>query len=624
IAAICVRLEGLPLALELAAARINSLPPHALLARLDNRLALLTTGASDLPYRQRTLRDTIAWSYNLLDPAEQRIFRCLSLFNGGATLEAIEAVCGQQSGDGEFGILNCVSSLIDMSLVQPLTAPSHEYISSAPRFAMLETIREYAREQLSANHELDDICSQHAAHFMATAEDAAPRLNGQDQTVWLDRLDADHPNLEAALTWSLAEANTTDLGPRLAGTLWTFWEIRGYVTEGRCWLAEAVQASELSGVIAGNRTCLANVLRGSGVLAQRQGVYPAALDYLERSATVYRELGDERGLALTLNDLGRVAQDQGDYVRARALHGDSLARARAIQDEHCQADALAGLGTIAYWLAEYEQARALLTEGLDIRRRLGNKRGIAATLQRLSYVMRHQGDLVEARATADESLSLQRELGDQSGVAYSLNTLGNVARDLGDYTIAARLLQECLELQRQVGDRQGAAYSLHQLGIVARVSGDLATASRLAEESLAIFHALQHKRGIAYALASSGSVAREQGDTATARRRLTESLEMQHELGDRRGLGNVLQEFASIAMASGTPDESASLLGTLAALREDINPSRTLSYSTQHDVILATVRSQLGQERFALRWAEGQTTTIEQIVARIRHGTETR
>lgn len=212
-----------------------------------------------------------------------------------------------EAGTSDIAIVDSVSSLIDKSLVQRVTSSSLLDGSSTPRFAMLETIRDYALEQLAAHGEQDAGGSRHAAYFLARVETAASQLSGPEQARWIGQLDADHGNLRAALNWSLVEANSIELGLRLVGTLWPFWEFRGYLNEGRRWLAQAVQATETSASIAEDRAGLANALRGSGVLAQRQGDYPAALNFLDRSLTLYRNLRDERGLAMTLNDLGRVA-----------------------------------------------------------------------------------------------------------------------------------------------------------------------------------------------------------------------------------------------------------------------------------------------------------------------------
>ncbi|MDP8924600.1 MAG: tetratricopeptide repeat protein, partial [Chloroflexota bacterium] len=303
---VCRRLDGLPLAIELAAARVRLLPPRALLARLERRLPFLIAGPADLPARQRTLRGAIAWSYDLLDPEEQSLFRQLTVFAGGIGLDAAEAVC--RVIVPEVDVLEGLASLLDKSLLRTVEHPDDE-----PRYAMLDTIREYGLEQLEASGDLDDARRRHAAYYLALTEDAEARLTGPDQARWLDRLDLEHDNLRAALQW--CTEHDTGSGLRLAATLWRFWYVRAYFTEGRDWLARLLPLPE-----ARVRTATrALALNGAGNLAYNQGDYAAAEACHQESLEIRRELGDRRGIAGSLNNLGLIARDRGDFAGATDL-----------------------------------------------------------------------------------------------------------------------------------------------------------------------------------------------------------------------------------------------------------------------------------------------------------------
>ncbi len=315
LAEICQRLDGLPLAIELAAARTRLLPPQALLARLAHRLPLLTGGSRDLPARHQTLRATIEWSFDLLDASEQRLFARLAMFAGGWTVEAAERVCagvgsGADAQVDQVAVLDGLASLRDQSLVQqePALDPEDE-----PRFTMLETIREYALERLAANGETEETSRRHAGYYLALAEAAEPELRGPAQGVWLTRLETEHDNLRAALHWSL-ESGAEETALRLGGALWRFWYMHGHLSEGRRWLEMALAKS--SAVPA---SVQAKVFNGAGNLAYGQSDYARAAAWHEASLALQRDLGDKAGLAASLTNLGNIAWSQGDYVRAQAF-----------------------------------------------------------------------------------------------------------------------------------------------------------------------------------------------------------------------------------------------------------------------------------------------------------------
>jgi predicted ATPase/DNA-binding XRE family transcriptional regulator len=614
VAEICRQLDGLPLAIELAAARSRLLSPPAILSRLDNRMALLTGGARDAPARHRTLRATLDWSYSLLDEAGRRLLRRLSIFPAGCTLETAEAVCACASAPG---VLDGLAALVDGSLLRRDEAPGGE-----ARFRMLETIREYALARLAESGEERDARQRQGRHYLELVEQAATELDGPRQGIWLQELESEHDNLRAVIDWGLGSSGDAQTSLRFAAALWPFWDIRGNLQEGQRRLIDALRAAGQLNAESVMPEQWAEALRGAGILSLRLGDYSCASDYIERSQVCYRRLGSERGLSVTLNDLGRIAQDQGDYTRARALNEQSLSLFRSVADQQGVADALFSLGLAAYYLADYERARARLSESLTIRRALGNTRGVAAALQRLSYVARYEGNLEEAREMAEESLALQRRLGDRLGSAYSLGMLGNIARDREDFDAAPPLFQECLDLQRRLGDRLGAAYSLHQLGIVARWRGDSVAAHRLADESLSMFRELGSKRGIAYALTALGAIAQSEGNIPESRRLIEESLSIQRDLGDKRGIANALEVLAAVATRENKPEQAARLLGAITALRETLGEAIVPAIRRQHETHLAAVRDLLTEDRFAALWAEGRSMSPDAAIAQALNGTD--
>jgi predicted ATPase len=469
VAEICRRLDGLPLALELAAAQVELFSPQETLARLDRRLPLLTGGAPDLPARQQSLQATITWSYDLLHAREQRLFWRLAVFHGGFALEAVEAVC---NADGALGrdVLDEMESLVGKSLLR-----HEEMAGGEPWFSMLDTIREYALEQLEVSGEADALRRQHGAYYLALADRVEPELAGPEQAGRLDRLEADHDDLRAALRW-LADRGEAERALRLGGALWWFWWVRGYLTEGRQRLAEMLA---LPGA-AGRTAARAKALHGAGVLAHRQADYAAARALLEESLAIRRELGDQEDVAWSLTYLGNVARYQSELVTARAL----------------------------------------LEESLTMWRMLGNPRGTARSLGHFAIVAHDQGDHVTAAARLEESLTIWRQVGDRQSVAQTLINLGEVARWQGDYERAAALYEEGLALHRQLSNKGSIALALQNLGHAALYQGQISRAAALFRESLALFLELGNRRHVVLCLAGLAGVAAGEGQPERAARLL--------------------------------------------------------------------------------------------------------
>jgi predicted ATPase/Tfp pilus assembly protein PilF len=469
VAELCYRLDGLPLAIELAAARI---PPQALLKRLDRRFDLLKGGARDLPDRQQTLRNTIDWSYELLNAAEKTLFARLAVFVGGCSLEAAEAVCAE----GGLDTLESLASLVDKSLLRP-AGPGGE-----GRFLMLESVHEYALEKLQEGGREADIRRRHAVFFLELVEAAEPYLMAAQQSDWLKRLDEEHDNVRVALQTLRQEP---ELQLRLASSLFRFWLIRGYLSEGREALAQAL-------VAATDRTKgRATALYVASVLARTQGDYRAARSLLEESLAISRALHDKRGVADALSNLGVVNQEQGDLSTARSLLEESLTIRRDIGDERGALVSLINLGNTVYQQGDYALARSLLESGLSKSRVLGDKSSVATVLDSLGSVARAQGDVSGQRALYEESLAVSRELGDKIGVALTLCNLGEVAAEQGQHAAARAYLEEGLSLQRELKDRRGLAFLLEGFAQLLAAEGDAERAAQLYGAAEAVREAIQ-------------------------------------------------------------------------------------------------------------------------------------
>jgi predicted ATPase/class 3 adenylate cyclase len=465
VAEICARLDGLPLAIELAAARIRILPLQKMLERLSNRLKLLKGGARDLPTRQQTLRGTIDWSYDLLEEGEKRLFARLSVFAGGRTLEAIEEICDPEGG---LEVLEVVEPLLEKSLLRQQEGPGGE-----PRFVMLETIHEYAREKLQESGEAETIKHTHAEYFLTLAKDAEPELKGHGQLEWLERLEAENDNMRAALSWSLGGADA-ELGLRLAGALWWFWHVRGHMSEGQRWLEEGL--AEKPGGPTGPR---AKALSGLGRLVMAQGDLELGTKLLEESLALYRELGDDVGTARALTFLGYAANLQGDHERARILGEEALALSRRLHDLWNVCLTLNILAFTAYDQDAQEKAAALWEESLALSREIGDVRGISTALNSVGWVALVEGDFERASAVFEETLEIDRKLQDKQGVAYSLGNRAWAALHQGDHGRARTLFGETLELSREMGDKASIAESLGGLAGVAAAYENAERTARL-------------------------------------------------------------------------------------------------------------------------------------------------
>jgi predicted ATPase/class 3 adenylate cyclase len=571
VAEICVRLDGLPLAIELAAARLKLFPPEALLTRLSSRLALLTGGARDLPSRQQTMRNTIAWSYDLLSEAAQTLFRRLGVFVGGCTLEAASAI-----GTGaDAPPLDLLEALVDHSLLRQREGPD-----GAPRLVMLETIREYALERLMASGEEAALRQRHAQYHLALAERAEPLLHGAQQLTWLDRLEAEHDNFRAALAWSQAAADSrstgspeaAELGLRLAGALAWLWFARGYASEGCTWLAGALARGDTAPAL-----IRATALNQLGDLEMWPEYNAQASAHYQASLTLGRAVRDKPTIATALRGLGMCTlwQPQPDYKASEASLEESQALFQELQDAWNLGIGFHCLGDLAIRQRAYERANALFEQSLVLFRRLRDSWYITFSLLKLGRIARYQGEYPRARSFLEECLALAQHQQARTIRAHGLMHLGNIERYQGNYERAAACYDESLVLARYQGDEELIASVLLDQGYLAHQQGDQARAVVLLHESLARGRELDYPGVSVWCLA---------------------------------GLGRV-------AVTQGQLERATQLLGATAALFEIFDPVMDPIDRADYERAVAAARAHLEAATFDMAWAGGRAMTVEQAIA---------
>jgi len=618
VAQICHRLDGIPLAIELAAARLKALSVEQIAARLDDRFQLLTGGSRTALPRHQTLQALIDWSYDLLADEERALLDRLSVFAGGWTLEAAETVCAGnrvQAAD----VLDWQTRLVDKSLVLV------EEQNGEARYRMLDTIQQYAREKLLLSGDVARVRARHLDFYVRLAEEAEPCLRSEDQLWWLNRLEAESYNARAAIGWAQASGET-ESGLRLAGALFLFWLLRGYADEGRRWLEGTLTLTgrPVRGPVR------AKALRAAGFLAVSQGDSVAGRSRLDESLALFREAGDKAGISDSLLGLGRAAYFKGDYTAARSLFEESLSVGRAAGYPWGSAQALYRLGMVLLIQGDYAQARTQFEESVSIFRELGDRWGLSYSLTALGEEALRRGDYAIARSVLEESYSVFQELGSKSGTAMALSELGWLALSQGDYLAARSRFEESLALRRETGHRVGMATAFNMLGDVALHLGEYQQAKALIDKGLALRKEAGSKSGIAWSLQNLGYLAQHQGEHRQAAALFEESLGLFLELGNKVGVAECLEGLASVSVASlgpetraaaadaalcGAADKPLRLFGAAEALREvadtPLPPYRRVDY----DRDLAAARAQLDEAACAAAWAEGRAMSIEQAVA---------
>ncbi len=567
LAEICTRLDGLPLALELAAARARLLSPPALLARLDRRFEVLSGGAHDLPLRQRTLRTTLEWSYELLSARERRLFRRLSAFVGGCTIEAAEALCRALDPE-EINVFEAITSLLDKSLVQ-----QREEAGDEPRLLMLETVREYAWERLSADEEGEAVRQAHAAYYLALAEEAEPHLYGAEQDQWQKLLSREQSNLRASLQW-LVEGQTAEkkeMAARLVSALARFWEVQHRLQEGRTFLERALVGSEETVA----PSVRAKALETTVFVALNQGDTGRAEALAEQSLVLYRQLADKQGMAAALQWLGMIARTKGDIAAARSL----------------------------------------LEEALALYRETGHK-NMTWALFHLGLLEERQGTYARARARFEESLALFRQVGDKKGMVNALYWLAWMYLSQGEATTAATLLEEGCKFAREIGYSVGLADCLRALCEVELSQGNPAAARTRAEESLAVLREIGARNDqVASSLIRLARAEARQGNFAAARVCYEESLEQALKGGFNEEVASGLEGLAGVVVAQGTFVWAAHLWGAAATVRDAIGGPMPPLERADYERAATTARLRLGEKAWAVAWNEGRAMTPEQALA---------
>ena len=574
IAEICVRLAGLPLAVELAAARTKLLPPRALLERLEHQLDILTGGARDLPLRQQTLRNTIQWSYDLLSLDERRLFRRLSVFAGGCTLHAATAIAqtenqaGNEDAQQPLQAVEGLISLIDKSLLQQT-----EQEGEQPRLMMLEMLQDYGLECLLEHGELGATRQAHAAYYLSLVETSKEHLFSRDAGEWLDLLEREYENIRAVLQWALEhedkEAGTgLETAVRLGSTLWRFWTVRGHLTEGRSLLDRLLAASENGGDTVRERALLA-----LGTLLWHQGDYLRIAELSEEQLSLCRQLGDQQGVAHTLIGLAGSALQQRRYAQARSLSEEALTICRATGDSWRTAVVLLLLGRMATSQGEYARAQQLLEESQMLYRTLGYAGDIAWPLIYLARNALVQGEPEKARPWLEEAVALCREAGNKPGLAHALCLLGQDALEQDEVSRAHSLLTDCHLINLETGNRRNISRSLFLLASVCALQGDTPRARLLYEQSLA------------QAMEQPGLVV------------------------------PGLEGLAVVVTAEGQPTWAARLWGAAAVAHQSDNAILPPALRARIEQARATVRLQLGEAAFAQALSEGRTMTLPQVLA---------
>jgi predicted ATPase len=473
VVSICAFVEGMPLAIELAAARVRTLSVESLLDRLRSPLSILSGGSGDLPERQRTLRATIDWSYDLLSDVDRAVFRQLSVFVGGFTVDAAESVISLGEGavlaaSSDLVVLDGLTALAESSLLAQDDQPGGDR-----RHRLLEPLRDYAHERLAASGEAAVVRDRHAACFRDLVERAEPGLRGGDQIAWLARLQMESANIDAALDWSI-QTGSVEVGLRIGAAVWRFWQLRGHLASGRSFLDRLFalpEADDHPSALAGAKAC-------AGRLAIFQGDLDSAISYLHSSLSLFRQCGDDTGEAFSLMNLGMVDRAQGKHSSALSLLTTSADIWRSTGDKWGLSLALSYLGTET-GSDDVATAQALLTEGLSIARRVGDQRGTAEALTRLGVLSMDVGDSAEAQSRLQEAVSLQRELGDVLALPISLSHMASLAESRGNLAASEQFLLEVVAIAGRSGDPRTLIGSLRRLAAVAAQQGQSERAARL-------------------------------------------------------------------------------------------------------------------------------------------------
>jgi non-specific serine/threonine protein kinase len=593
---VCARLDGLPLAIELAAARLRVLPVERIAERLDDHLGLVSGGPRTALPRQQTLRATIDWSYALLPPVERTLLGRLAVFRGGWNLDASGAVCA--GGDVTAGdVLDRIDWLVHKSLV------ARDGRGGEPRYVMLETIRQYAHEQLRTTGAEETSARSHATYFASFAERSGPGLATADQPTTMDALLRDLDNLRSATQWAL-QSGDVGLGMRIVAPIWRFWMVSGRSSEGRRWIERLLKSSQADAVA---MPTLALCLYAGGTLAAVQGDSSVAESLYTRSLNLRRQSNDVRGVAEVLNGLGVAAMHRGDFDQAEERFEESASLQERLGHETGRLAPLNNLALIAKYRGRQRRAAELHEECLAIERRAGNISGVVQTLTNLAQVLQDLGQYERADTLVEECLALAREYEYVGTIPIALNTRGSLELAQGRLDAAEASFTECIDVCQSTGDRITAGLTRGNLAEVVLARGDVRRAKELAEEALEMAHANDHRRGQAFALGTLTEVARIEGDLRRAGELLKESEGLHTDMRDSLGMATCFEARARLAGTNRQYAEAARCYGTATALRTLLQTPLAPVWHNEHETDLARLREELGEDAFAALFAQGES-----------------
>ncbi len=613
VAQICQRLDGIPLAIELAAARVRSLSVHHITAHLDERFRLLTGGSRTAMARHQTLRGLIDWSYGLLSDAERTVFRRLSVFVGGWTLAAGEAVCAGHGVD-RAEVVDLLARLVDKSLVL-MDDQGREV-----RYRLLETIRQYGLDKLAETTEAEVVRDRHRDFYVGFAEAAEEQLLGREQVAALKRLEVDHDNLRTALRWSLARGET-EIALRLGSALWLFWDTHGYVREGLEWVDDLLaRADALSAyaITPGTQRARAKLLAGAGRLRARWSEYAKACELDAQALAICRELGDQRGMAEALNNIGVGMRYLGNRARSQAAAEESLVLFRGVSDKRGIAHALNNLAELARIDGDLTRARARFEESVPLFEAAEDGRGLSYALDNLGGILTSQGDYTRAETLYGRSLQLAEELGDKHAIATALRSLGGVAHHRRDYARARRFYEDSVTRFREMNDGVCLAKSLSGFAVASHEMGEHEQARELGDRGLTLLREADAKGELALRLNELGRAALTHGDVARGARLFRESLALFAEAHDNPGIITNLADLARVAAARGHPSVVIRLLAAVDAQRRAGGLPSPDADRDACDRAVAAARGQLDAATCDAAWSEGAAMTLEQAVAHAR------
>ena len=608
ITAICTRLDGLPLAIELAAARIRLFSPQEMQTRLDSKLSVLTGGPRNLPARQRTLRAAIDWSYNLLSEEEQSLFARLGVFIGSFTLSAAQAICNSQ-GALKFDVQEVTESLLDKNLLK-----REEGVDGESRFTMLEMLHDYSLERLQMNGEEEATRRLHAEYFLALAEAAEVQVWRAEQQLWLDKLERDHDNLRATYLW-LLDVGGVELCLRLVGALAIFWDLRGYWNEGVTKIEKVLSCSTTSGY----SIARAQALQGIGMLHYNFGNRQMASSYFEESVSVWRVVGNKRGLAFALADW--VYAVSFDMDSATEKLEESLQLYRELDDTRGIAFVLLLMSDQASNIPDAPKARSLLEESVELFEKAGDRWGIAWSLMRLTDLTAYKGDLVGARMTGERSLAMFHELNIKEGQAIVLSSLASIACEEGELEYATALYEESIILWRLLGNHMRLGFLLANLGHVTRLQGDSEAAISFYKEAQSLLSTCMAgadgMHSTYYELFVRGHLEQTMGQHEKA---LATFMACLKETGGEAWksdqdwrIAACLVAIAAIFILQGHSQQATTLLATASRAQKTIR-SYMLNYSLDYARNLTAARTMLDDECWSKAWSEGQAMKMEQAI----------